>query len=675
MNDSMNVAGNEINMPDAKAPRTRSRFPDMSYHLYNTERFGEYSSNFVMECVEGDKVSLRSGGSVQSYTLRAPLMQSISKKKDYYMVPMEAILPYNWQKFYTNPVIGDDVPDDCGTGVVNFWDKVGHLAGLLRTNWLNQRANRSAAEILTGFCRVLVCMEYWYSNGSLIRTLGCNGSQYVSFVNHSQKGNPLSFDQFFDQCMNAFSNVVGYFYFEVDGVVKYVINDDLNYGYMRQTYEVVSLRSFLQYLRDDLTVSIQGTSVDATTIDNTLAIYFDSGSTNVWEWTINRVEVDYNLARLWSYQLVCAHFYSNDHVDYIYSADLLRQLVSVYTVARYHQTFSVNGVAILYDAMCAWYFNKVYSNVASSILGFIFNVNTSSPNYDAAYFSLLFSYRRSLRFVDYFTGSRTRPLAVGNVTVNVNNNQVDIVDVSRNIQRQRFFNAVNRFGRKFEEYIKGLSGVTPSPDYHNPLYLAHTSDTVYGTEVENTGANQWNQAQSVTSRLVSNGSRYQFEFSIDRPCVVIGITYYDINRSYLYNCERQLLHMNRFDMFNPFMQFIGDQTVNLAELGVKRIISGFSTPFGYQLRHMEYKQRSSMAAGGFVENLPGYLFTDVSDAERLGNVQHVQSVDFIRSLNTELDPFYLSLTGYSLGSYFHFIVDNDNYCDPSRPMAYAPTIL
>ena len=39
------------------------------------------------------------------------------------------------------------------------------------------------------------------------------------------------------------------------------------------------------------------------------------------------------------------------------------------------------------------------------------------------------------------------------------------------------------------------------------------------------------------------------------------------------------------------------------------------------------------------------------------------SPDFIRSRVSELDEFYLSLTGYSLGSYFHFIsMIVNNFC-------------
>lgn len=49
--------------------------------------------------------------------------------------------------------------------------------------------------------------------------------------------------------------------------------------------------------------------------------------------------------------------------------------------------------------------------------------------------------------------------------------------------------------------------------------------------------------------------------------------------------------------------------------------------------------------------------------------------DYIRSRNTELDRFYTQITGFSLGSYFHFIIKNTNSQNASRPMAFAPSIL
>ena len=102
------VNGNPQNENPHKNVRTRSTFP-LQYHAFDTFRFGEYHPHFVMEGVAKDKISFRSSHDLRSYTLGAPLMEDISMKKDYFHVPMTAILPLNWDKFFANPVKGQDV--------------------------------------------------------------------------------------------------------------------------------------------------------------------------------------------------------------------------------------------------------------------------------------------------------------------------------------------------------------------------------------------------------------------------------------------------------------------------------------------------------------------------------------------------------------------------------------
>lgn len=120
------VSGKPQNEATEKDVRTRSSF-DLTYDFFQTMRFGEYTPHFVMEGVDSDSLPLYSGHSIRSYTLGAPLMSDIKIKKDYFFVPMMSILPLNWEKWYENPVIGQDVPNDCGPSVENFWNKIGTL--------------------------------------------------------------------------------------------------------------------------------------------------------------------------------------------------------------------------------------------------------------------------------------------------------------------------------------------------------------------------------------------------------------------------------------------------------------------------------------------------------------------------------------------------------------------
>lgn len=177
---------------------------------------------------------------------------------------------------------------------------------------------------------------------------------------------------------------------------------------------------------------------------------------------------------------------------------------------------------------------------------------------------------------------------------------------------------------------------------------------------------------SITTILRSNAARYAFSFEPDRDCIVLGISYYDLPRVYTRATERQNFYLDRMDMFNPFMQYIGDQQIFNAELGTP---APDLQPFSYTNRDMEYKQRFNMSAGGFCARgtqLDKWFFP--ADVLRRWFGTNIGS-SFIRSFNGEFDRFYISLNGYSLGTYFHFIVRYDDRCDASRPMAYAPGIL
>ena len=239
---------------------------------------------------------------------------------------------------------------------------------------------------------------------------------------------------------------------------------------------------------------------------------------------------------------------------------------------------------------------------------------------------------------------------------------------------QRFLNSVNRIGRKFENYLEGIFGGSKVKyDFHNPQFLAHVQDTAYAVEVENTGESQMKDPNSVTSVVKSNNARFAFEFTPDRPSIIIGVEYFDIARNYVHQMDRQLFAVDRFDRFLPEMQYIGDQEVYGAELSM----DNKADTFGYQLRYAEYKQRLNVAVGGFVENLPGYIFKANEDkyAHHYDNGEVRLSPYYIRSHPFELDGFYVSLTGYSPASYFHFIVKAHNDMTATRNMAQTPTIL
>lgn len=672
--------GNPVNDSKSTAPRSESHFP-LSYIQMDTAQFGQLKPHFVVDVVPKDRrMMLRCDHEIDSYTLKAPLKQNISIKKDYFFVPKEAILPLQCERVITNPNIGDDVPDLTNTVVKNFRKR---LCSLIQTYLAVMADEPVSAQSLDYCLHLVLVMRYFLSNGSLLDSLGYSCSGIMSYDKNSDDI-LLSFDSFFDEFCSVVRIHVSSFQVNCINISDgSTIPGTLHDVYCKapiptRHHSGLTLRSFLEWSEDYPNFQV-GTITYASGFSATSLFTELKGIFAKLKKTVLSLEdgQPFNYERAAAYQLVCSHFYSNDAVDFVYEANLYRQVVQSCIDSLYDngffsgsRKFAWNGLSLDYDSLSGQFMDQAISLVADTS-------DTPATNLPQlrmlhVYFSLIFGYRRSLRFVDYFTAAKSRPLAIGDTSVAVDSsNKVDVVDVTRSIQWQRFFNSVNRTGRKISEYIKGLfPGNTMAPDYHNPLYLGHTSDVIYASNVENTASEQLTEPNSVTSTLKSNASKYAFEFDCDRYGVVIGIEYFDVQRMYSHATDRQFFHVNRFDMFNPFLQFIGDQKIFKEEIDDT---NQSEAAFGYQLRHMEYKQRINRACGGFVENLPGWSFL-ADNVEGLAPSSHI-SPDYIRSSACELDPFYVSLSGYSYGSYFHFIIKTVNECESDRPMVYTPQIL
>lgn len=665
------------NEPTEKVVRTQSTFP-LSRHRKLTARFGEYTPFFAMESVERDKTSLRVAHDVRSFTLKSPLLSDLKIKKDYFQVPMQAILPRNWDKIYTNPVLGDDVPDDAICASDQFWPAVLHCTSsfISHVNSLHPGNDEDvrfddAAAYTTAIINFLLFCELFYSNGSLIKYF--DAMPEFLFRAYDSAGENLfpegtSFDKFEEGIFTLLLDLWTSFVVSINGSTYNVVvaenSTNLRPGEL-------SWRDFLCLARDQGYIDsiVSGYYSSSNSYWTSLDDIFTSGIT-LESYDQPSVRIPFNWSRLAAYQLVCYHYYSNDHVDYIYSSQLYREYLETLcltSAASVLPSFSYNGISCLYDILS--------SRDVLLVLGSISALLEDGPSEfgpSVSFLRALFGFNYSLRFVDYFTGSKTRPLAVGDVSVSTSSNSVSVVDITRNIQRQRFLNAVNRSGRKFSEYIKGLFGVTPPKDNHDPYWLSHVEDTIVTSEVENTAEAQLSDPVSVTSNFRSNSAKYAFEFDCDQPSILLGILYFDIPRDYYQGVDRLTMHLDRFDMFNPFMQYIGDQEVYNAEVSSNRQDAPMIA-FGYQMRHAEYKQAVNRAVGGFIEFLPGWTFL-ADDSKPMYYVEHI-GPSYIRSLPVELDPFYIAFSGNSLAGYFHFIIDLYLDCSASRPMAFAPTIL
>lgn len=402
-NGNGNVAGDQVAEKAGKLINTRSKFDKLGYPFFTTNRFGEIAPFYVLDNVFGDhRNKLLSSSKVDSYTLKAPLMQDISMKKALYYVPLQAILPLNWEKWVTNPNIGQDCPDDCGTGVKNFWPLLWqyYSAELIGIGTDFNALDPADPDYLTDYyalvdraIRCLIVGEYFYSDGSLLAQLGVCGSKYMAFADTggilSDYIENVSFDTFFDYCFASLDlgNKKAFFVVDRDNH-KFLICDENHGTITSQNYDTLSLREYLDIMRDDPTYFVL--AADQSAIPSGLSFPdFDSDflpNFNDFTGITYATTGDHlDLQRVLAYQLVCHHFYSNDKVDYIYSAELYRQyvgdLVRIVLDTLLGQSvahFGQNGVAYQYDFLSAYYFN--------SILPHIFNYSDFSSGEQLAYY-------------------------------------------------------------------------------------------------------------------------------------------------------------------------------------------------------------------------------------------------------------------------------------------------
>lgn len=652
------------------APLSRSRF-DLSYHNYLTPSYGRITPFLKLEGVAGDDLSIRTSNKIRSYTLKSPLMSDVYMQKDFFSVPMQAILPINWDKIFTNPVVGDDVvAENCNCLLnpsdINFSIYPNLICSSLETGagWMPHKA-----------LNYLFLCEKFLSKGSLFSLFGINLWSMLQFgggvssITDSKLGVNLSvpqngdFDDFEDAILKWFrayclsnESPISVSYIELDPTQSEEFITKTTQFQPSYAGDTSYFEDMLDFCREHYITAFSKTGVES------------SFSFNLASAAYVGIHTKLNISCIAAYQIICAHYFTNDRIDYIYSADLYRQMMTYLASTYTRNVFQYNGVDTFYDALSYQHIHYAMYSINDGQEGLAF--------YKSWYYIVnLLSFNNSLRFSDYFTGARLSPLAVGSTDISVNSNLVSVIDVTRNIQIQRFLNLVNKTGRKIEEYTAKLFGTYMQPDYHNPSYLGKVRDKVVSYETENTSDAQQTKPVSITSTFNNTSSNFAFEFHCDRPSIIIGVMSFDIPRVYSRIIERDALHYDRFDYFNPFMQFIGDQQISRVEISPSVGSAFEGEPWGYQSRYAEYKTRVPICSGGFSKQnvLPSWQF--VADMDMNSDISANISPSYIRSRRSELDKFYLSLTGESPATRFHFIIDMHNNIDAKRPMVANPNIL
>ena len=653
--------------PKSNVLTGRSKFP-MSYRFPTSMRYGEISPFYYQHGIGDDTIPLYSEHTLRTHTLSSPVESEVEMQKTYFSVPMEAIYPFNWERMQVSPSHGDDIPDDnrCVLPIVNTSIRV--LNRLRNIVLDNESLNNIQFKVLLD---CLFFIESIHSDGSLFANFNIHLSPLVYFTNEDGSSVSPSLDEWLDKFYPRFFREIGprgsiSAIFTIDGTNYSYTGEIVGPSYTNNGVRYVNLHQLLTLLRSEsYSVDLDG--------DTLLTAFLKDGEDfePVNEMNITPFSQPINLEVILAYQLGCFQYFSDSRIDDIFDAPRFRSLIS--SIYRrlfsdgYPSFFSYNGEMIQYDILSA-------KHLAQYLYLFDVNGGLSDENlYIRNFFDLsklLFSFRNSLRFGDYFLTARLRQYGVGDTSIDTSSGSVSALDITRNIQWQRFLQSVSWSKQNLKDYVRDVLGIqkrqTPRKDV--PMFIASDRFRIDGYEVENTGSEQ-RDVNSITTLVKTNQGRFAFEFEPENQCIIIGVMHFDVERIYSKGLDRMHTHQNRYDDVIPEMQFIGDQEIRKNEFDV----SLGDGVFGWTLRYMPYKIRTSYAAGAFVNFLKSWmLITDNKD----GNFT-TGSIDsrYLRSTPAEFDRFYTSLNGCSLASYYHFMVVNRNYQELTRDLVYAPEPL
>lgn len=641
-------------------------FDKSRLNLY-TQRFSEVCPCYFDDVVEGDNIINQATQDVRTFALRSPLMNNLKMYRSFYYVPLSAIAPRSWEYLQRQPIKGEDIDFAAYDISASVAQLNSYPSFLLRRS---KDAALSVALRTYASTTLFIVGSLLYSNSGLLKRLGYT-SPYCNVDNNV-------FDKVMSKFVTAFAKGGDYpkgftlSYIKENDRVVTITCGECSPG---EVFNFISAGLFYGTLTAGVTVDASavvwpGLAEALTDIENNFSDSNGSSSS-----LLDSVRV--SLRSCVAYQSIIAQFFSSSVVDSVYSCKSFNDSINTYfrdalNLGRADPlavaSSKVNGVEVYFDAYAGYYWSvlpKALSGIdieeprGLDCCGRIFRVYQS-----------LFAVGHSLRFGDYFTSSRTRPLAVGDTSIAVNNNQISVVDVNRSLWYQRFLNAVNRGRQDIYDYLKQMTGVEPTHHMSEPIPLVSETYNIGGMEVENTAEKQGN----IVTLLRNSESRYQYKFMAKEQGVIIGVTYFSLLSVYQNSTLRSYFAKDRLDYFNSFLQNAGDQSVLFREIfsspfgQADAVDTYINAIFGYQQRYAEFKNAISTASGGFIDgSLPGWsvLYNPSPYSDNISNVVlspgttdkgFVLDSAFLRNFDNSFDSLFESLTGSNMSSRFHFIV-------------------
>lgn len=680
---------NEIN--DPQFAEQQGYFPyDLTHHEFVTPRFGEVTPTMNLHVVAGDRIVFKGNDKTILTQIDGNFMSTINEYSDSFFVPLRSLFPHNYEKLIPNPTKGDDLPM---SALPQFNMTAFVRSYLLGSNELVFTSSDEDLETISiEYLMSLrfsdenpVALDLFFTRFLALCTMFSNG-QLLDYLGYKYDNNIQNLVQtFFDFLEN---HIIGD---DVSLFMYKIVDNKLDFAYIegadsRPSRTISEMRDALSFalesgyiIRFGEHITYEDALLDLEDLYSSFAsIFYSSGVDNPRDYDsemerINRADTyisdlnnHLNLFTPLAYQQIIAQYYTNNTVDNIFNAELFMQnLRSVMFpsnggVVSSYPVFLYNGVETEYDYIS--YGATYYSLIADDAPdGIVYR--------QYLFITLMFLLRNSLRYGDYFSTARPNMLAIGDLSINVQDGAVSPIDVTKNLLMQRYLNAANYIGSGFLPYFASIFGVTPSDTGTYPRFITHYKQVLKSDITTNTANSQGKQ----TTNLIGYSEGNSWDCFIDDFGVVLVLKSYDVLPVYRYGRDRTFGFSDRFDLFNPMLQNIGDQPILTAEFSPSHMT--LNQVFGYTMRNAEYKFKVSRAHGAFVNYLKGFYLPFPIEYYAYNNQDTHINPDFIRDRPYFMDSIVPQMTGNTPETYYHFIVSVVNQLNLARRIQATPPVL
>ena len=349
--------GNPVN--NVATPTLRSKSPfKIPFGHKSTQRFSAIDPIFVMDTVPNDDIKLAQRSALHTYTLKAPMLNKLTKHMAYYSVPKSAILPHTWAKLFVNPKKGDDVvPED-----VNAMFNPSLFYSFMRSDifgYYQRLTSNPTVQDFVSFFRAVVLLDDVFGADSIALKLR---TPMVRLANNTNSLNdrvvPCSFLSSLQVALFSTPLTNG----ESDGILNVSIQGDVTasvFSYDFNSY--TGCLGFIDFIDLISNVDVDLPGFALTNADFKKLISAVLNTLNMGDFVARSEDV--NIQRICAYQLAMSSFATRDTVDDVYTSELYRQnMESLYlAVLGNVKTFNWNGISIIYDWCSAAVIQALFS--------------------------------------------------------------------------------------------------------------------------------------------------------------------------------------------------------------------------------------------------------------------------------------------------------------------------